>query len=408
MISTAPHLGVPRGLERGLLWTIALSAIAHCAVLALLVAMPGHFLSAPPRIESYTVDLVAPDVVGGTNLSRGGGRSAEAVPPARPPALPPEPRVSREPAVAQPPPVVAPQVDKAPKPELVNNPAPHVQPEEKVAKPKPVEAKAPDPKPVPPKAAEPPRVPAPKAEAKPVAKEPSAPAQVEPKVAAKPVAVPQPPGKAAAQPVPLAAAKPAVAADKKPAAPAAASAADKERAAAPSSAGNAAPAVEPRDQAIAAAIERRAAQVKATDASKDADQRIAAAVQHRVAQVEKGGGIAGTAVGGPVSSGPGSGAGGTAADLQYVLYHGRMIERIKAAWAWAGADKSLRVVIQFNIGADGEIKNVRVLESSRDPQYDVSAERAVRAVSPLDPVPEKYREAFSTQEITFQASDLES
>ena len=43
--------------------------------MALLLTLPGRFLSAPPKLESYTVDLVAPDVVGGTNLVPGGGKA---------------------------------------------------------------------------------------------------------------------------------------------------------------------------------------------------------------------------------------------------------------------------------------------------------------------------------------------
>jgi colicin import membrane protein len=142
--------------------------------------------------------------------------------------------------------------------------------------------------------------------------------------------------------------------------------------------------------------------------SSDADRRIAAAVERRAAQVGKGVGAGATGEGGPISSGPGEGAGGKPTDLLYILYEGRMRERIKAAWAWAGANKSLTVVVQFNITPEGEIKNVRTIESSGDVQYDTSAERAIRAVNPLEPVPEKFRADFATVTLTFQASDLES
>jgi TonB family protein len=155
-------------------------------------------------------------------------------------------------------------------------------------------------------------------------------------------------------------------------------------------------------------VQRRAAQVPAgSGASKDLDKQIAAAVERRAQQAGPGSGGGAPGPGGPISVGPGSGAGGTAADLQYILYQGRMEERIKAAWAWAGADKTLHAVIQFNLTPEGEIKNVRTLESSGDRQYDTSCERAVRAVSPLEPVPEKYREVFATVEMTFKPSDLE-
>jgi TonB family protein len=111
--------------------------------------------------------------------------------------------------------------------------------------------------------------------------------------------------------------------------------------------------------------------------------------------------------GGSASVGPGRGAGGTPADLQFILYQGRMEERIKAAWAWAGADQNLRAVIQFNVTPEGEIKNVRTIMPSGDRRYDASCERAVRAANPLEPVPEKHRAAFATVEMTFKPSDLE-
>jgi colicin import membrane protein len=140
----------------------------------------------------------------------------------------------------------------------------------------------------------------------------------------------------------------------------------------------------------------------------DAEKRIAAAVQRRAALVGSGSGSGAAGPGGPISSGGGSGAGGTPTDLQYVLYHGRMVERIKAAWAWAGADRSLRTVVQFNVTADGEVRDVRTIEPSGDPSYDASAERAVRAVNPLDPVPERFRDVFANGfELVFLSSDLE-
>jgi TolA protein len=165
-----------------------------------------------------------------------------------------------------------------------------------------------------------------------------------------------------------------------------------------------------RDGAIAAAVQRRAAQAPAGSgpSSQNLDNQIAAAVQRRAQQVGSGSGSAAPGPGGPISVGPGSGAGGTPTDLEYILYHGRMIERIKAAWAWAGADKTLRAVVQFNLTPEGEIKNVHTVERSADARYDASCERAIRAVNPLEPVPEKYRKDFSTFELTFQASDLES
>ena len=256
--------------------------------------------------------------------------------------------------------------------------------------------------PKPPSAAEPAKAPVAKVEPKPIPKEAAPPPKPVDKVAVKSEPPPKPVTNQEAKPLPSPVAKPVAVAEKKPP-PTAVVAAKKPAVSPVANVAKPAPTVDPRDQAIAAAIKQRADKMKADS---DTDRRIAAAVQQRATQVEKSGGAAGVS-GGPASSGPGSGVGGTPTDLQYVLYHGRMIERIKAAWAWAGSDKTLRVVVQFNITPDGEIQNIKVLEPSGNPQYDQSAERAVRAVNPLEPVPEKFRDAFATQEITFQPSDLE-
>jgi TolA protein len=158
-----------------------------------------------------------------------------------------------------------------------------------------------------------------------------------------------------------------------------------------------------RDRAIAAAVQRRAAESASKAKAESAiDQRIAAAVQRRAAQVGSVAAKPQDGAGGPVSSGPGDAVGGRRADLEYVLYQGRMEERVKQAWAWAGADPSLRATVQFSIAPDGAIRNVRIITASGDPSYDASVERAVRAVSPLDPPPERLREDFALVELTFQ------
>ena len=412
MRSAAPDIIAPRGMERGLVATIVVSAVIHAGAIGLLIAIPGRFLSAPQQLQSYTVDLIAPNVVGGTNLVAGAGPKpappAAEVGPVLPPAtesktvgaeaaLPKPPRSSAQEPPAPPPAAAKPE----PKPEP---------PKREPAKAKAIaEAKPPPKAEPPPKAkADPPKPPAKPVDAKAVPVKPVAKTEQ----VAKAKAVPPPKPKPDAQAKPVAKAKPPAKPDTKPNAEAKANAEAKPKpdvkakaAASAKPVDPAAKAAEQRDQAINAAVERRAAE--AAQAAK-ADKQIAAAVQRRAAQVEKGGGGAVAGIGGPISSGPGSGAGGTPTDLQFVLYHGRMIERIKSAWAWTGADRSLSVVIQFNLAPDGQVRNVRTIESSGDPSYDASAERAVRAVNPLEPVPDKYRDDFATIELTFRASDLES
>jgi colicin import membrane protein len=162
-----------------------------------------------------------------------------------------------------------------------------------------------------------------------------------------------------------------------------------------------------RDRRIAEAIERRTKKVDESkpQASDGIDSRIEAAVQRRAAQV----GNAGQAAeGGPISYGPGTGSGGLVKGVEYILYRNQMESRIKAAWAWAGANRSLKAVVRFNIMPSGEIVNVHIIEPSGDGAYDASVERALRAVSPLDPPPERYRQEFSTVELEFRPEDIQS
>ena len=369
--------------------TIAVSAAVHFGVLALLVLLPSRYLERP-RLESYTVDLVAPSALGGTNLRPGTGGPPKPAPPkpiAAPERValpapapkvepPPAPRVS-EPAAPAPPKA---EVRPAPPPPLPKPEAKPVQPKPEVAAPKSEPKPQPKAEPVVEAKKPEPVVEAKKPEPKPVPVD----EKIEPKVA-KPEPVPKP-----AKPQ---AEKPAVEKGKEMA-----KAAEK-------------PAPDPkqeRDRRIADAIGQRAKQVKdaPAPAPDSVDKRIEAAVQRRAAQVGTQDQVA--TGGGPISYGPGSGAGGVVKGVEYVLYRGQMEARIKAAWAWAGANRSLKAVVSFNILPSGEIANVRILEPSGDSSYDASIERALRAVSPLDPPPERYRDEFSTVELEFRPEDLES
>lgn len=386
--TTRPLLTRPSG-EGELGWTIGISALIHVAGIAALALLPTR-LPGPRPLESYTVDLVAPSAVGGTNLVAGrkkeAASSAERSQPqtsGKSEVVLPEPRqlAVGEPEAAKPPePKPAAKVpEEKPKVEPV--------PPKPAAKPEAV-AKAPEPpKPEP----EPARVEAKKAAPKPApAVEPEAPAkkaapekpaqqkverESKPQPAAKPEAKPRQEESAAA---------------KKPAQPSA----KKEEASTV-------------EQRIAAAVEKRANQLKreegAPASGNEVDRRIAAAVERRARSVQSEG-----EGGGPVSYGPGTGSGGVVRGVAYILYRGHMEERIRAAWAWAGANRSLRAVVRFNIMANGDIVNVQIVTSSGDRTYDSSIERALRAASPLDPPPPEYREEFSTVELEFRPEDLQS
>lgn len=387
--STAADVLVRPGPNTGLALTIGISALLHVLTIAVLISLPRGSTLVTPPIASYTVDLVAPGTVGGTNLKQGPGGLPKAPAPVVPmPAKvsgPPAPKAEAVPPAALPP---------AQESEKVTNKAA----DRKEAPP--IQAKAAARTAVEPAKPAPAKPPPPKAEA----------------VKAAEKAPPPKPVADAAEKAQLAKVAPA-----KPAAPQSkakpAQEVAKTRSAPEKPFGQAAKPKDETDAKIAAAVATRARQLEskssaapASAAGDDLDSRIAAAVRRRVAeQVGVGkGDVEGRGDGGPISVGPGVGPGGTPMSLEYIAYRSQMEARIKEAWAWAGADRSLVAVVAFNITPSGEIVNVRTAIPSGDSSYDASAERAVRKASPLGPPPEKYREEFWSVELEFRPEDSRS
>jgi hypothetical protein len=69
-------------------------------------------------------------------------------------------------------------------------------------------------------------------------------------------------------------------------------------------------------------------------------------------------------------------------------------------------DRSLIVIVQFNITPKARSATCGRFSRAATPRTTLPLS-AVRAVNPLEPVPEKYRSAFATVELTFRASDLD-
>jgi colicin import membrane protein len=334
--------------DRGLWWMVLVSGTVHLACITAIVLMPSRFLHHPPPLKSYTVDLVAPDLVGGTNMIAGGKGRVQGAPLAAAPKV--EPPKPPPPKVEEPkPPEPKPEPPK-PEPEKVGPPKPEPKPEPPKPEPQPKENEAVLAEKV--KQVEPPP----------------------PPTAAK--SAPAPQAKSAAQPKAVAKAEPPKA-QVKP---------------------------DPKAAAEAAKATKEAA------ATHERDDRLAAAVKRVEEQVGKRGAGTGTKAGeqpgGPLSVGPGEGAGGSIKGVEYLLYYNQMINRIKQAWVWAGAKRELEAAVRFNITDTGEVANVRITHPSGDASYDVSVERAVRASNPLSPPPESYRKEFSDVELTFQPGDL--
>lgn len=332
--------------DRSLWWMVLASGGLHVVVIAVVLLMPQHFLHHPPPLVSYSVDLVALDRVGGSNVVQGGKGRVEGAP-----------LVSAPPKVEPPPP------------------------------PPKVEAKPEPPKPEPPKV-EPQKPPEPpKVEAKPnedemaLAEKAKQPTALPVPTAAKPQPSPQPKPQPSpkAQPVPEPKVDAKAAAEAKKAAEA--------KAAADAKAAKEVAAARARDDQIAAAVRR--------------------VEQHNGVRGAGLGNKPGDQPGGPVSVGPGEGLGGTIKGVEYLLYYNQLLNRIKRSWAWAGTERALEAVVRFNITENGEVVNVRITQASGDASYDASVERAVRAVNPLPPPPETYRKEFKDVELTFSPEQMQ-
>lgn len=367
--------------ERGLWWMVLVSGGLHIAIVAAVFLMPhGMFLREPPKVLSYTVDLVAPNKIGGTNLLEGSKGRVQALPMAS--KAEPPPKVEEKP---KPPP-------EPPKAE-VEPPKPPPEPPKQVAAK--VEPPPPPPKPVEEKA------------------DPDSFAEKQKKAEVKPTpsltAAPQKVAVAKVEPTKIPPTMPSKAALEA----AAKKAAEEEKAkkAAELAAKKKAADEEALKKAVETAAKRAADDQKRQAAQKAVDDKILAAVKRAEQQIgERGGGTGskpGTAPGGPISVGPGEGAGGQPMGVDYVLYLGQLERRIKDNWAWAGSDDSLEAVVGFSIAETGEVANIKITKPSGDRGFDLSVERAVKAISPMPPPPEAYRTQFSDVEYTFSPKSLQ-
>jgi colicin import membrane protein len=120
----------------------------------------------------------------------------------------------------------------------------------------------------------------------------------------------------------------------------------------------------------------------------------------------------------PLSAGSGEGLGaqslgkggvggeGVLKSVEFIAYQNRLVNTIKANWAWAGRRSDLKVVVQFGIRENGEVSGLRVVQRSGDPTYDESVIRAIKRSSPFTSPPEAHRKEFADVEMTFKPSDF--
>jgi colicin import membrane protein len=142
--------------------------------------------------------------------------------------------------------------------------------------------------------------------------------------------------------------------------------------------------------------------IKEREEKEQKEQKITQALDRVRASVTEKGMLHGES-GGQGRSGD-QGRGTILKSSEVVAYLSLMDRWFKESWIWHGR-KELRVTLRFGVKPNGEIVSVRVVESSKDPAFDLSARRAVEKVSPLPPPPSN---EFADVTWTFTSEDAKS
>jgi colicin import membrane protein len=91
------------------------------------------------------------------------------------------------------------------------------------------------------------------------------------------------------------------------------------------------------------------------------------------------------------------------------MYYQEVQDRITRAFSFPGGNPDLTATVTFGINPDGSLNSLKLRESSRDPTFDDSVRRAIRAAAPFGPPPEKYRDAFARGvAASFKLSELQA
>jgi len=99
------------------------------------------------------------------------------------------------------------------------------------------------------------------------------------------------------------------------------------------------------------------------------------------------------------------GAGGVNFCWRYGWYVDATNGRVSSNWLQATIDPSIqwapRLDVTFQVMRDGTVQNIQVTHSSGNQSVDMSAVRAIRASSPLQPLPGDYAGSFVTVDFWF-------
>jgi protein TonB len=92
--------------------------------------------------------------------------------------------------------------------------------------------------------------------------------------------------------------------------------------------------------------------------------------------------------------GSGTGSEGMLQDPDFVLYYQAVQDKIKKAWSFMGGSSDLTATVDFSIGPDGALTDVKLAAGSKDSAFDDSVIRAIRRAAPFSAPPDKYRSEF--------------
>jgi protein TonB len=107
----------------------------------------------------------------------------------------------------------------------------------------------------------------------------------------------------------------------------------------------------------------------------------------------------------PGSGGVGVGT-GSPFGTRFGAYAALLRDRVARQWRTDQVDARLRTlppaIVTFEIQRNGQVSNIRVVQSSGNRALDYSAERAVLQASPFEPLPAAYGGSSATIEFWFQ------
>jgi TonB family protein len=118
-----------------------------------------------------------------------------------------------------------------------------------------------------------------------------------------------------------------------------------------------------------------------------------------------GGGLAGTDTGsGPLGTGYGAG-GGQVVGFEFLAYQQRVVSMVKSVWTNAAPRPGLVAKVRFQIAPNGDVSGVRLEQASGDGVFDGSAMRAVQRANPLPAPPAHYANEFRDFVIEFHSEE---